>query len=201
MAITSKEIIILLVSCLSLTMAHMPNQWLSNHPKTTSHRRPMVETLFLLRRDSLWVLLTRRMLLHSKIIPKCRRWMVIQIILAQVSMSLPKIRFSAKIKRKPSALTLMGKVKPIRMIGLRTRGALAKHPTRITARLRIRAQRLLFQASSVLLRIARLFQNYQTSLSLWTNLVKNTAKMKSTIPQMTSRSRIRSSMRPIETVR
>ena len=127
--------------------------------------------------------------------------MVIQIILAQVSMSLPKIRFSAKIKRKPSALTLMGKVKPIRMIGLRTRGALAKHPTRITARLRIRAQRLLFQASSVLLRIARLFQNYQTSLSLWTNLVKNTAKMKSTIPQMTSRSRIRSSMRPIETVR
>ena len=182
-------------------MVKHPNQWLTNHPKTTSH--PMLETLFLLRRDSLWVMLTRRMLLHSKIIRKCLWWMVMQItiILAQVSMSSPKIRFSAKIKRKPSALTLIGKAIP-HMSGPRTRGALAKHPTRITARQRIRAQRLLFQASSVLLRIARRFQNYLMGLSNWrTNLVKNAAKMMSTIPLMMNRSRTRSSMRPIEIAR
>lgn len=115
-----------------------------------------------------------------------------QIMLAQVLMTLPKIRFSAKIKRKPSALTLMGKVKAFHMSGPRTRGALAKHPTRITARQQIRAQRLLFQASSVHLRTLRWSKNH----SLWTNLVKTIAKMMSRTPPTMSRSRTRSSKRP-----
>lgn len=183
-------------------MVSHANQWLTSHPKTTSH--PMVETLFLLRRDSLWLMLTRRMLLHSKIIQKCLWWMVMQIILAQASMIWLKIRFSAKIKRKPSALTWTATEISIRIHsnGQRTRGALAKHLTRIIARLRIRAQRLLFQASSVRLRITKWFLKPQMQLNLRTNLVKNIARMMSSMtPQMMNRFRTRSSKRPIETVR
>ena len=119
--------------------------------------------------------------------------MVMQIMLVQVLMTLPKIRFSAKIKRKPSALTSMGKVKAFHMSGPRTRGAQVRHPTRITARQQIRAQRSRFQASSVHPRTPRQPQNH----SLWTNLVKTIAKTMLGTPPTMSRSRTRSSKRPI----